>query len=63
MKHIVKRFLKLLKEAEELEELALETTSEDGAEIYSSILIVTASMRRCAKKLEKQPPSTNGSKE
>lgn len=59
MKRIVKRFIKLLKEAEELEELALETASEDGAEIYSSMLIVTATMRRCAKKLEKQSPSTN----
>jgi hypothetical protein len=53
MKPIVKRFLKLLKEAEELEELALETASEDGAEIYSSMLIVTATMRRCAKKERK----------
>ncbi|MBD2605910.1 hypothetical protein H6G81_15625 [Scytonema hofmannii FACHB-248] len=59
MKPIVKRFLKLLKEAEELEELALETASEDGAEIYSSMLIVTATMRRCAKKLENQSPSSN----
>lgn len=53
MKHTVKRFLKLLKEAEVLEEVVLEAGSEDGAEIYSSMLIVTATMRRCAKKERK----------
>lgn len=53
MKRIVKRFIKVLKEAEELEELALEKASEDGAEIYSSMLIVTATMRLCAKKERK----------
>ena len=59
MKRILKRFLKLLKDAEKLEDIALETASEDGLQIYNSMLIVTATMRRCAKKLEKQPPSTN----